>query len=439
MAFLSLSSFRSPSLSTKPSFNIVNRRILYGMSKAYIFLAILGALAISAAAFFIIMNRSGADLSGQKDEEILLFVRSGDVSYKKQGMESFAKATTSPIAITSKSYVYTGKGTATILFPDNSSVDLDTYTELEVTYENKSVSLYQTLGSTYHRIQTLLSGSTYEVRTPGTLAAVRGTKFAVKYDKNTKMTKVAVTENVVQVAKQLESGISTEVVMLEEGQTAKVDETRKATSTESRGILIVETATETDMKEWTERNLQLDKELDSLREEKGSSEEAVREMIKTTILKESAPQETVVEEVKKDASVPPTQEKDVQVEKKREVVPETQLPKDEPQPEVKQETSIPAQPVIKIDEEIFFDRFSDLFIRNFYLDNTDSTCVLTVSPEQRVSAVSAYASASGYPFSSNTLLSFARAIDAYCKEKSPDVKLKLQGRFDAEFPFNESI
>ena len=279
------------------------------MSKAHILLAVLGVLAISAAVFFIITNRSGANLSAQKGEEILLFIRSGDVSYKTQDMESFARATTSPIIITSKSYVYTGIGAATILFPDNSSVDLDTYTELEVNYENKSISLYQTLGSTYHRIQTLLSGSTYEVRTPGTLAAVRGTKFAVKYDKNTKTTKVAVTENVVQVAKQVESGTSTEVVMLEMGQTAKIDETRKATSTESKGILIVQTATETDMKEWTERNQQLDKELDALKEEKGSSGDSMREMIKTTFLKENTPGETVMEGDKKDTSVLPTQEK----------------------------------------------------------------------------------------------------------------------------------
>lgn len=409
------------------------------MSKAHILLVVLGVLAISSAVFFIFTNGSEANLSAQKDEEILLFIRSGDVSYKTQEMESFVRATTSPIIITSKSYVYTGIGVATILFPDNSSVDLDTYTELEVSYENKSVSLYQTLGSTYHRIQTLLSGSTYEVRTPGTLAAVRGTKFAVKYDKNTKITKVAVTENIVQVAKQVGSRTSTEVVLLEEGQTAKIDETQKATSTESRGILIVQTVTETDMKEWTERNQQIDRELDSLKEEKGSSGDSMREMIKTTLLKENTPGEIVVEGDKKDTSVLPTQEKDAQTEKKKEIAPEIQLPKDEPKTEVKQETGVSAQPAVKIDEEIFFDTFSDLFIRNFYLDGTDSTCALTVTPEQRVSVVSAYASESGYPFSSNTLLSFARAIDTYCKEKSPDVKLKLQGRFDSEFPFNESI
>ncbi len=62
-----------------------------------------------------------------------------------------------------------------------------------------------------------------------------------------------------------------------------------------------------------------------------------------------------------------------------------------------------------------------------------------MTPSERVRVVTSFASESGYPFASKTLLDLATAVDMYCQKKDPSVKLKLQARFDTEFPFQDAI
>jgi hypothetical protein len=404
------------------------------MSKQTLGILIIGLIVIVVGGYFAFMKKGDVQsLSTTTDETILLYVTSGDVSYKLPEQANFQKATTSPVVISNNTLVHTGKGTASVLFPNNSSVDLDEYTELKITYEGDATTLYQTLGTTYHRVEALVTGASYEVETPGTLAAVRGTKFAVKYDKKTKTTKVAVTEHKVEVAKfeGEDTASSTRKfigkILLEEGKTARIDARVTATTSTDGGIVILETNTDIDMKAWVDKNQARDKQVEIIKEG-NKTETEIRTELKSLI----------------EADI-----RNEEVESKEETQPET---KSEPRTETTKpsttETTKPTNStsdtggtsggtVVKINEEVFFDKFNTLFVNQFYLDDEDTPCKSSLAPGGRVRTVTAYAAESGYPFTSNTLLSFATAIDAYCLKKDPTIKAQLQARFDTEFPFNE--
>ncbi len=404
------------------------------MSKQTLGILIIGLIVIVVGGYFALMKKGGVQsLSSTADEVILLYVTEGDVSYKLPEQANFQKATTSPIAISNNTLVYTGKGTASILFPNNSSVDLDEYTELKITYEGDKTTLYQTLGTTYHRVEVLVTGATYEVETPGTLAAVRGTKFAVKYDKKTKSTKVAVTEHKVEVSKFEgdETASSTRrfigKVILEEGKTARIDARVTATTSVDAGIVIVETTTDIEMKAWVDKNKARDEKVEIIKEGNQTKTE-IRTELKNLIQEDRGTEEVESKD-------------EVQTETKSEPKTETRKPAPtettKPTNSTSDTSGTSGGTVVKINEEAFFDKFNTLFVNNFYLDDADTPCQSNVTGSGRVRAVTSYATESGYPFTSTTLLSFATAIDAYCQKKDPTVKAQLQARFDAEFPFNE--
>ncbi len=363
---------------------------------------------------------------------IMLYVEGGDVSYKTADMETFQKATTSPVIISNNTHVHTGLGRATILFPNNGSVALDHYTELLVTYDGSHTSLLQTLGTTYHRVEALIGGATYEVETPGTLAAVRGTKFAVKYDKKLKTTKIAVTEHQVEVSKLKSDAASTtqetvERVTLREGSTARVS----FQSTTDAKINVVETKTDVDMNVWVEANLQLDTTIDGIRNDTSKTKEDIRAGIKELLIHDSSTIETKTSREENTRTT--TQEKD------RETKPAVSDQNPSTKDEYVSPTPAPTPVVRLLSEEAFFDKFNNLFASYFYLDEQDSACEVHMTPSERVRVVTSFASESGYPFASKTLLDLATAVDMYCQKKDPSVKLKLQARFDTEFPFQDAI
>ncbi len=417
---------------------------------------IVGLILVAVGVYFTLVNKKVQPLISAEDASVLLYVEDGDVSYKTEEMDTFQKATTSPTLISNNTLVYTGLGHASILFPNNSSVSLDQYTELKVTYADKKVTLFQTLGVTYHRVEALVTGATYEVETPGTVASVRGTKFAVKYDKKTKETKVAVTESKVQVSTftPLSSGSSTkeikETLLLEEGKTARMKEVRQATE---KAIVVDETEKDEEMKVWVEVNKKRDAVIDTLKTEMVDKQEArveLKSMLrgekewdeerykKESIEEEDSTEEettasTKIEEdrtVKKGADEERKESKEEQ--SKKEV-------KEETKKESTTSSTGSTRPIVKMNEEAFFDRFNTMFINYFYLDEQDSACSVKLSPSERVSSVTSFAKESGYPFSSPNLLDFAQEVSAYCDRKNADVKVKLQGRFDVEFPYKENI
>ncbi len=431
------------------------------MSKQTLSIIIVGLILVGAGLYFALANKKVQPLTSVEDASVLLYVEDGDVSYKTEEMDAFQKATTSPTLISNNTLVYTGLGRASVLFPNNSSVSLDQYTELKVTYADKKVTLFQTLGVTYHRVEALVTGATYEVETPGTVASVRGTKFAVKYDNKTKETKVAVTESKVQVSAfaPLGSASSTKEIkgtfLLEEGKTARMKEVRQAAQ---EAIDVVETEQDAEMKVWVEVNKKRDSVIDTLRAEIKDKQEArvelksmlrgEKEWNEERYKKENREQENSTKENTESAK--PKEEDKAPVkeaEERKESTRNEQVTEERKQAEIKEEAkkdptvegSGSAGVVVKMNEEAFFDKFNTMFINYFYIDEEDSTCKVTLTPGQRVSSVTSFAKESGYPFSSSNLLDFAQAISAYCDRKDANVKVKLQGRFDVEFPYKENI
>jgi len=133
---------------------------------------------------------------------IALYRESGDVFYTNPNTsETQLTADLKTVEVFSGTQIRTTNGLAYILFPDNSMMSVDSKTSLTLEYSKEKVTIFQTLGNTYHRVKTLENGQEYEVRTPGTLAAVRGTKFAVLLDFVSKKTNVKVIESNVRVQK----------------------------------------------------------------------------------------------------------------------------------------------------------------------------------------------------------------------------------------------
>ncbi len=155
---------------------------------------------------------------------IRLIKESGLVTWKKTNDANYTRVEQDEVMIPNDVSVKTGLGRGYVILPDNSSISLNQNTEIIVSYTPEKISIMQLLGSTYHRVMTLASGKSYEVRTPGTLAAVRGTKFAVAYDDMKKKTQVSVTEHVVAVTTDTDSPSSqTESYSAKEGETITVD------------------------------------------------------------------------------------------------------------------------------------------------------------------------------------------------------------------------
>lgn len=387
------------------------------------------------------------ETSNQVEQTILLYPESGDVSFKATPNEEWKSVTVSPTVIPNQAIVKTEIGKASVLLPDNSTISLDNNTEITVNYSKESISIYQTIGTTYHRVEALLSGSTYQVQTAGTLAAVRGTKFVVKYDAKTKKTKVAVTENKVQVSTITKPiGTSTPVeesILVEQGKTASV-ETREGIPREKhKPILVIDTDKDIEMKSIINKNKQLDIKINGIKKESSNKEE-YRKEVKRIMFDDKDDGSTKEIEKMNEEKLEKTTDNATPV---KETEQATTIRSDDTNTGSviqKTTTGTITQPaivaptiVIKVSEEEFFNAFEPLFIKYFYLDEVDTPCDVKVTPEERVRTVVAYGESKGYPFTSTTLLSFAQEIDKYCIRKDASVKTKLQSRFDNEYPFNQ--
>jgi hypothetical protein len=202
-------------------------------------------------------------------ESIYIYREYGDVSFKEKTATNYTKVTDEKMLIPNYASVKTTDGRGYIIFPDNSTITLSTSTEIEINYTPTKVSIMQLLGTTYHRVTTLVQGNTYEVRTPNTLAAIRGTKFAVVYNPSSKKTLVAVTEHSVEVTQTKENGTALRApVMVQEESLAEV---RSATSTEITGtgtskdngsVTIRATSEVPEIKQFIDENKVIDKEYD---------------------------------------------------------------------------------------------------------------------------------------------------------------------------------
>ncbi len=387
-------------------------------------------------------SESIAEIPAQVEQTILLYPLSGEVSFKVTPDAEFQNVTVSPTVIPNQAIVHTGIGKASVLLPDNSTISLENNTEITVNYSEKDISIYQSFGTTYHRVQKLITGSSYQVQTAGTLAAVRGTKFAVKYDLKTKKTKIAVTESKVQVSNipKLVNGVKQkeESVLVEEGKTISVamleggsgtGETPATSPSKQKTLEVIDTINDKEMKIFVEEQKKTDAELENIKKEFQDNDKVkIRNEIKRKLFDDTKENVLPKEVEKKTEEIIKTETRKVE---DAPVVNKSVTPSSEIEKPLIDETNV----ITKIGEEEFFTAFEPLFIKYFYIDDADTLCDLKVTPDARVQVVTTFAKSKGYPFTSASLLSFAQEIDKYCIRKDESVKVKLQSRFDDEYPF----
>lgn len=94
--------------------------------------------------------------------------------------------------------VKTSAGLAHVVLPDSSMMSVAENTEVLVEFGESSAHITQFIGRTFHRVVKIITGHSYEVETPTTLATVRGTQFGVDVD-DSQESAVYVTESTVEV------------------------------------------------------------------------------------------------------------------------------------------------------------------------------------------------------------------------------------------------
>ena len=147
-----------------------------------ILLVLLALLLSSIAGAFLYFSSDGSTLQGAKlivSQPEVTLIRKGEVI----GLNS------KNVDIYAGDQIRTGKNAiAYIIFSDNSSVSLDENTQIEVrdvrdTKDQYSNKIEQIFGRTWSRVENLVGQKAkYELETPNTLAAVRGTQFICEND-----------------------------------------------------------------------------------------------------------------------------------------------------------------------------------------------------------------------------------------------------------------
>ena len=245
------------------------------MKQLYILLGlVLFALACTSFYYTNIQSESNKVIVTADDPtkgSIYIYREYGEISFKNKSDTTDTSVGDTKMLVANYTSVKTGDGRGYVVFPDNSSIALSSSTEIEIQYEPTKISIMQRLGSTYHRVTTLTAENKYEVRTPNTLATVRGTKLAVTYNPITKKTYIAVTEHRVEVTKTKEDRtINGAPVMIQEGSLAQI---QSATSTPknasntreiSSTVTIFKNEEIPEIKELINENSSLDQEYDKV-------------------------------------------------------------------------------------------------------------------------------------------------------------------------------
>lgn len=217
------------------------------MKKIIIGFVILGVIICAGYIFTTLKNKNSS--------EIYVFIESGNILIKKNANSSYSPASEKKTLVTTGSYIKTELGLAHVLFPNNSVLSVGENSEVEINYTKQKTSIAQLMGDTYSRVEKLTSGDSYEVSTNGTLAAVRGTKFAVRYDPKIKKAKVAVTENTVNVSRTESTNVTPTEVSV--GMLASVDETINLVNVKQL-VTLSPSKNDVSMQPWIGRNALLD-------------------------------------------------------------------------------------------------------------------------------------------------------------------------------------
>jgi hypothetical protein len=126
-------------------------------------------------------TENSQDEGQNEDEETFtLIVEEGNVLFKEDANDSYQSIDEDEIELSSGSFVKTRENSfAQIILPSNSVISIDQSTEIQIEFEENTTKIDQLLGNTWHRVKSLTEDDTYEVKTPNTIASVRGTIFSV--------------------------------------------------------------------------------------------------------------------------------------------------------------------------------------------------------------------------------------------------------------------
>lgn len=399
----------------------------------------------------------------------IVYVEQGTVSARAAGSDHYELITTNQKEVVSGTFIKTDFGYGYVLLPDNSIVTIDAHTELQLVFQTNSTSIIQILGTTYHRVQALTKGSTYEVVTPTTVASVRGTKFGVTYATSTKVTKVAVSESVVAV-KRLSSGTTTKDVLektITEGQMATVADDR--TQSTSTTISITSTKSDTEINAWIEANIKLDTFFEGTIE-RSERQEVLEKVISafqtersdaqnnTTTTKREEVINRVIDTLEEQAlekNITPIESKEAPSKEPAQTTKPTEPTQEvrtSVSSETKPETSISNQPktlrtidfreeAITAKDTAYLDAFYALYESLLLVDQRDLVCEnVTRSTAQGIyTRLETFASERGYelPKKSN-LLKLAENITNYCLTGKGDAVLraKIEAEFDSAYPYS---
>ncbi len=137
-----------------------------------------------------------------KENQALLHKEEGEVFFSIPEKPE-TQLTIDEIYIPSGTKVRTTNSIALVVFLDDSIMTIDKNTEVKINFDTKNISIFQTIGNTWHRATSLLSSNnSYQVETSSALATVRGTIFGLSVFKNQGLNLI-VKESIVDLSKKI--------------------------------------------------------------------------------------------------------------------------------------------------------------------------------------------------------------------------------------------
>lgn len=407
-----------------------------------------------------------------KPEYAVIYVEEGSIFVKGSSVDAYKLIATEQEQVLSGTFVKTDTGYGYVLLPDNSILSIDPRTELQLVFKANSTSIIQILGTTYHRVQSLTKGASYEVITPTTVASVRGTKFGVTYATSTKVTKVAVSESIVAV-KQLSAGVNPQDTIeksITQGEVATIYTTD--TSFASTTINVSAISDDAEVKFWIEEKTKLDSFFEG-KTRRDECQEMLEKVISTfqnerstsqnnpTEIKREDVVERVINKLEEQSSVK-SNSKEVQQNNinrtpaKPEQKPEeaTEVKSVSKQTEI--QVTTPTQPVpskilrtidfreenITAKDVAYLEAFYELYESLFLIDQRDMICENTnrYTAKSIYAQLELFATERGYELpNKGKLIQLAENISNYClvAKGDPELRTKIKAEFDGAYPYSE--
>lgn len=215
-------------------------------------------LVTSLVYFYFLTKKNSGELA-------TLYIESGEVYLRENIEDVYTLIDTDKKDIRDKTHIKTNDGYGHVIFPNGSVMSLEANTEVEISFGEDGVSIFQFIGNTWHRVEKLLVSEAYEVETSNTLAAVRGTSFGVS-NINGDSTLVVITENDINVSKKIIDSEGLEKIL----DTLKLVEGEQIKITDLDELIKSKITDDTKNSEWYQKHKQLDE----------NSKEVLRKMIK---------------------------------------------------------------------------------------------------------------------------------------------------------------